>query len=48
MILIYFFLLVIPFVLAYFLIYYAVKNAMVDANREIAQNKVDQTYRVME
>lgn len=34
----------IPFVIAYFLIYFAVKNAIVDANRELAGQKSPSTY----
>ena len=36
---------VIPLIIAYFLIYFAVKNAIVDANRDVAQSKDTETYR---
>ena len=48
MILVFFFYMLIPMVIAYFLIYFAIKNAIVDANRELASQKSSATYRALE
>ena len=41
------FIYVIPLIIAYFLIYFAVKNAIVDAKRELAATQAPSTYNAL-